>query len=914
LAASLLALLALPVVPVLTARAQDTPARPRKVASVEGITEYVLENNGLRVLLFPDSSASKVTVNMTVLVGSRHEGYGETGMAHLLEHMLFKGTPTHQNIPKLLRDRGANFNGTTWMDRTNYYETLDASDDNLEFAIRLEADRLIHSHVKREDLVSEMTVVRNEFEMGENNPQYILSQRMVAIAYEWHNYGKSTIGNRSDIERVPIERLQAFYRKYYQPDNAMLIVAGKFDPAKALAYVSEYFGAHKKPRRQLETTYTDEPPQDGERNVELRRVGSIGVVGAIYHIPAGAHEDMAPLDVLGEVLQMEPSGRLYKALVEECKKATSVSANSFSLHDPGYLEVIVQVDKKASIEDTRKAMLDVIDEVCKGPISKEEVDRAKRKLQKQHDLLMTQSNVVGTQLSEWAAMGDWRLMFLHRDRVAKVTPEDVQRVARHYLLASNRTVGMFFPTEHPKRSIIPPTPDVETLVKSYQSKETIAAGETFEPTLANIQKRTEFTRLSNGVRAALVPHKTRGERITLMLNLHYGNPESLKDQGRAAVILGSLLRQGTRQHTRQQLQDILDRLQAQVNVSGSAGQLSCSVSCKRKDLPTVLGLLTEVLREPSFPPKEFDVLKRQTRSQLEEERTEPQNLAQRALQRKLSPYPADDVRYVPTIDESLERLDKVTLEQVRKLYTQQVGGQHGELVVAGDFDAKDTLAIMEKALAGWKSEVAYERIKRPVPEGIKPGRLTIETPDKENAVYLAGMLMPLRDTEPDNAALKVGNYLFGGGPLSSRLADRVRQKEGLSYGVGSMFRADTLDPRAQLILFAISNPGNMEKVDRAILEEMDRLLKNGAQDKEVEETKKAYLAAIKQQRSTDQMLAVQLQNELEAGRKLDTLVAQEKSIKILTVEEVNSAIRRHFDPKKLVIVRAGDFRNKGGKK
>jgi zinc protease len=215
---------------------------PEFVTAVEGIAEFRLDN-GLRVLLFPDPSKPQVTVNMTVLVGSRHEGYGETGMAHLLEHMLFKGTPDHPNIPKVLKDHGAEYNGTTWLDRTNYYETLPASEENLEFAIRLEADRLINSYVKKEDLESEMTVVRNEFEQGENSPSRVLFQRMMATAYEWHNYGKSTIGNRADIERVPIENLQRFYKKFYQPDNTIVTIAGQFEPEQALALVEQYFGS-----------------------------------------------------------------------------------------------------------------------------------------------------------------------------------------------------------------------------------------------------------------------------------------------------------------------------------------------------------------------------------------------------------------------------------------------------------------------------------------------------------------------------------------------------------------------------------------------------------------------------------------------------------------------------------------------
>src|SRR4029079_13936585 len=237
-------------------------AAQEKITTVEGITEYRLAN-GCKVLLFPDPSRPTVTTALTVFVSSRHEGYGETGMAHLLEHMVFKGTPTHQNIPKLLQQHGANFNGTTNVDRTNYFETMPASDDTLEFGIKLEADRLVNSYIKRDDLLSEFSVVRSEFEQGENSPTRILNQRMMAAAYEWHNYGKSTIGNRTDIERVPVNNLREFYRKFYQPDNCMVVVAGKFDEAKALILVQKYFGSIKKPTRQLPKTYTEEPPQDG---------------------------------------------------------------------------------------------------------------------------------------------------------------------------------------------------------------------------------------------------------------------------------------------------------------------------------------------------------------------------------------------------------------------------------------------------------------------------------------------------------------------------------------------------------------------------------------------------------------------------------------------------------------------------
>src|SRR5262244_107838 len=293
-----------------------------RVTSVEGINEYRLQN-GLRVLLFPDPSKATITVNITYLVGSMHENYGETGMAHLLEHMVFKGTPKHSDIPKELQDHGSRPNGTTSYDRTNYFETFQATDANLEWALDLEADRMVNSFIAKKDLDSEMTVVRNEFEMGENEPESILQERVMSTAYLWHNYGKSTIGARADIEKVPIENLQTFYHKYYQPDNAVLLVAGNFDEAKTLDYINQYFSPIPKPARVLPPTYTEEPVQDGERLVTLRRVGDVQGVCVVYHIPSGPHPDAAALAILAHVLGNAPSGRLYKAMVET-KKASFV--------------------------------------------------------------------------------------------------------------------------------------------------------------------------------------------------------------------------------------------------------------------------------------------------------------------------------------------------------------------------------------------------------------------------------------------------------------------------------------------------------------------------------------------------------------------------------------------------------------
>src|ERR1700743_1517077 len=258
--------------------------------SVEGIQEYRLPN-GLQILLVPDAANTNVVVNVVYHVGSRHEGYGETGMAHLLEHMMFKPSKKFKSIKQTIADKGAMANGTTYYDRTDYYEVLPAADSNLNWALDMESDRMVNSLMRKEDLQKGFTVVRNEFEADENNSAAILQERVVSTMYLWHNYGKSTIGSKEDIERVPINSLAAFYRKYYQPDNATLIVGGKFDEKKTLALIQGYFGKIPRPTRVIAPPYTVEPPQDGERYVELRRNGDIPFIGMAFHTPAYSDKD-----------------------------------------------------------------------------------------------------------------------------------------------------------------------------------------------------------------------------------------------------------------------------------------------------------------------------------------------------------------------------------------------------------------------------------------------------------------------------------------------------------------------------------------------------------------------------------------------------------------------------------------------
>ncbi len=909
----LLPLLALLVAPLKAQTAvRNSPTAPVKGATVEGITEYRL-GNGLKVLLFPDASKPTVTVNITYLVGSRHEGYGETGMAHLLEHLLFKGTPTHRDIPKELTERGARPNGTTWLDRTNYFETMTSGDANLTWALDLEADRMVHSFVAAKDLESEMTVVRNEYELGENAPGSILRERIMSTAFLWHNYGHSTIGARADIENVPIERLQAFYRRFYQPDNAVLVVAGKFDQAKTLQLVNAKFGRIPRPVRSLDrgnllyTTYTREPVQDGERSVTLRRVGDNQVAMVGYHIPSLAHPDNAPLQVLATLLSASPNGRLYKSLVE-AKLASDVSAFTFDLREPGMLFASAELRTAQNLDTARAMLLRTIDGAITTAPTAEEVERAKNELVKGVEQLLDNSEQVGYALTEAQASGDWRLLHISRDRLKAVTPADVQRVAAAYLKPDNRTVGVFVPTPKPDRAEIPEGPVIETLVRGYTGTQTVTQGEAFNATPAVIDARTIRSALPNGMRVTMLPKKSRGEVVFARVTLRLGTEQSLMNRGNAGSMAASLLNRGTQLRSRQALKDTLDKLKATVRPSGSAVSASVSIQVKRENLVPAMELVAEMLRRPAFDSTELETARNEQLAQLEAGRSDPQALAVLAMQRVLAPRTKGHPEYVPeTLDDAISALKAVRLADVTAFHADFYGAQSGDISVIGDVVPAQITALATRLFGDWTAKSPWVRIPNTFVKSDST-LVSIETPDKANAIFFAVQRLDINDGDSTFAATQLGTEILGGGFLKSRLADRIRQRDGLSYGVGSQLNAPPWGRAGALLSYAIYAPQNIDRLQVAFREELDRLLRDGITADELEAARKGWLGAKDQELANDDELVGTLTLRRAYDRTFtgyDQALADR--VKKLTVADVNAAIRRLIDPKQMVLVRAGDF-------
>jgi zinc protease len=417
------------------------------VKTVGDISEYTLDANGLDVLLLPDHSSPTLTFMVTYRVGSRDEGLGVTGATHLLEHLMFKGSPEFNrgkgnSIDQYLESIGGRYNATTSRDRTNYYANI--ASDRLEGYMAIEADRMRHLWLREEDRQSEMTVVRNEFERGENSPYQALIKEIYAAAFTAHPYHHPTIGWRSDIENVPIEKLRAFYDTFYWPNNATVSVVGDCDPARALALIKKYYGAYPRSPQPIPEVYTVEPVQTGARHVLVQRAGQLGLVAVGHKIPAATNPDYAAVQILDAILADGKNSRLYHALTDQTLTVDVQTYLAFN-RDPTLEIIFAPLAAGVAHDRVEKIIFAEIERLKKDGVTAREVETAAAKILADAAFQRDGSFAMAGNLNEAIAAGDWTLYYSLEDATKQVTPADVQRVARTYFDANQSTTGWFVP-------------------------------------------------------------------------------------------------------------------------------------------------------------------------------------------------------------------------------------------------------------------------------------------------------------------------------------------------------------------------------------------------------------------------------------------------------------------------------------
>ena len=890
--------------------AQPRPG-PKLVTTVEGVSEYSMPN-GLRVLLIPDSTRPNVTANVVYFVGSRNEGYGEAGMAHLLEHLLFRGSRRHPNMSAEQTARGSRRNGATTTDHTFYHETVAATDSLVDWMLDLQADRMVNAVISPSSLAAEITVARNELEQAESDPAGAVRRRLHAAAFRVHAYQRPTEGTASDIQNVPIDRLRAFYRRYYQPDNAMLIVAGRFSTPKMLDVVGRKFGVIPRPARSaaqgnlLPKFYTEEPPQDGDQYVTMRRASAEQLVIVGYHIPGVAHPDFAPLEVLADALGSNPSGRLYKALVDT-REAAFLLGDVFSSAEPNLLFVRTRLRHDQSLDSVHAKMVRMLDSARTSVFTAEEVARARTSLLRNMQLLMGNTELLAIVLADWAGAGDWRLMFLHRDRLARVTPDDVQRVAAAYLKPSNRTTVALIPTSDPDRTVVPASPSVPALVADYKGGAATESGETLDPSPRNLEARIARSALPSGMQLSLLPKRTRGGKVVASLLLRFGTEQSLQGKAQVASITAGMLMRGTATLSRQQLIDSLSKLTAAVTASGAANSATITIETTRANLMPVLDLVAAMVKSPRLDAEELERYRKERLSVFDNQKSDPLQQALNSANRQLAPRPEGHILRSMSTEEVIHGITAVSLEDVAAFHRDHFGASAADFAAVGDFDAGEVTATLRRHFGEWRSRTAFARVTRSyVPTD--SGLVSVEIRDKPNAAFAWAMTMPLRDDDPEYAAMALAHYMIAGA-RTSILVNRLREREGLTYAMISFFNAQPLDRYTAWSNVIMVAPRNIERLQAAWRDELDRLVTKGFTPDEFQTYRDGFLQSRMQSRSADAELVSLLINRRYAGRTLAFDDALDAAIASLTLEQLNATVKKFIDPSRIALGRAGDFLN-----
>ncbi|WP_264529417.1 M16 family metallopeptidase [Flavobacterium sp. N502540] len=889
--------------------AQKTDA-PKYIKNVEGVKEYSL-NNGLKVLLIPDASQSNMVVNIVYNVGSRNEGYGEKGMAHLLEHMLFKSTKNLGDIKKMLSEKGGAANGTTWLDRTNYYEVFPSNDENLKWSIEMEADRMINATILQTDLDKEFSVVRNEFEIGENNPDGVLQERILSSAYLWHNYGKSTIGSKEDIERVKANRLRVFYEKYYQPDNSTLIIAGKFDEKKALQYVGQYFGSIAKPKRVLDKTYTIEPAQDGEKYVELKRAGDSKNIGALYHTAAYADKDYAAIDALGEILTADPSGYLYKSLVET-QKISSIYYWQPTTRDASFVYFGVAVPNDKDVVSTKELVRAELDKIGSTKYTDEDVSRAKAKIIKQIEGIKNNTISFAINLTEIIGAGDYRLGFLYRDAIEKLTKEDIQRVAEKYFKSNNRTVGVFIPSKDEQR--VKPVEytdeQLAAFTKDYKGKALEKEAAPFEASIKNLKQNFVEGKLSNGAKYGLIKKEIKGGKVQAAFKFPVSNEKDLSGKADVGAILAQLLKTGTTTRTKEQISDRLDLLKSSLSFGFSGQTLTVNVSTYKESFKEVMEILGDLLTNATFPQNELTKTISEYNTYLESSLNDPNSVAFIELSKQTSKYSKESIFYTATVQEQIDAYKKIKQPEIVDFYKNILGGNNGVGTVVGDLEAKSTAQILESAFGKWNSKSKYERA---IPTYFETKKIDKDyiTPDKENAVAMGKISFKMTQKDADYPAFVMANEMLGsGGFLSARIPMRLREKEGISYGAGSFVNVPVTNDVSYWAYYAFLNPTKKNAVEIAAKEEIAKALKEGFTAEELKSNLVSWLNERKTRLGDDGTLMDLTNVYLQYGVPLEDYDTLEAKVKALKIEEVNAVVKKYLSLDKMTSIYAGDFNKK----
>ncbi len=868
-----------------------------RVAEGNGLEELRLAGNGLRVLLLPDPGVPVVAACVVYHVGSRNEAVGHTGATHLLEHLLFKGSrkfnPANgRPIARTLERVGANFNATTWFDRTNYYETLPV--EHLGLALELEADRMRHALLRGEDLASEMTVVRNEFERGENDPFDVLLKQSFAMAFNEHPYHHPTIGWRDDIENASIDRLRHFYDTFYQPNNATLVLVGAFERGEALDLVARHYGELPPSPGAMPAVLTREPAQEGERRFVVRRAAEVGWVVTSWRTPAAAHPDTHALAVLADGLAGGVTSRLHQKLVET-GRCLNVQSIDWQLRDPGLFQVFAVLNQDTTHGEVEELIREELAGVARDGFTGEELERARVQVEAQTAYHRDSPGQVAAAITEAVSAADWRFYLDYLDRTRAVSLDDVQRVAQTYFVDDAVSVGYFVPRANGRNG---------SAAGAVAATSLRAEPCHLRPEIA---PQVEELSLPGGARAFLVP-RHHNPTVHLHGSLLAGHAMVAEGAWTAASVLPEMLERGTARFDRMALARTLEDRGIDLDVSGESFnplEVFCSGRCLSRHTDLMLDLFVEMMRRPTFPAEELEKVRVLRLGELAQAQEDTFLRAFEGFARLV--YPPGHPYYRRQFEERKQALEALAGEQLAEVHRDLYGPASLVLALVGDFDARRVRDRLRELLAGWGGGVvAPPAVVRLHPVDGPAGECRETMPDKPNLDVLLGHPGGLRRRDDDFLAAVLGNSVLGHSTLSSRLGRRLRDREGLTYGVISRFFGASLVDGPWAVTFSVA-PANLDQAVASVRDEIARLLADGPDEAELADERAAMAGSYRVGLATPAGIARELSRLARHDLPPAEIDRLPEAVLATPTAAVRDALRRHIDPAHLALAVAGEL-------
>jgi zinc protease len=946
---------------------------PEKITAVEGITEYRLPN-GMKLLLLPDQSKATAAVDVTYLAGTRHERYGEVGTAKLTQRLLFKGTPNNPTIDKELARRGIRFSGTALREHTHFSAVLQPGEENLQWVLQMEADRMVNARFAQTELDAEIAAVLKAHEDNEKKDErereiYFAEKKIDAktaaairesalrrkkewpplkdkfddVEYAWNNYGITVDEEKAAISKTLLESLRAFYRAYYQPDNVVVMVAGKFDEAKALEWTAKFFGAIPKPTRALPKPETrlDFKVDDGSRDDNN--------IIASYKMPAALSPDADALRFSAFVL-FQLRGLSVK------NKGASSGASQYSSREGGLnlfglggiastksneetqadLKAIYSqfndrlqsskedkdrainqyyADEKSRATRQRRAdLMKAIEELAVNPPTTEEMARVRQEFSSQSARLLDNHEKLGAELADYIALGDWRLFFYSRDRAANMTAEEVTAASARHYRRENRIASFARVRDSDGRADAIPVPTAAEVLTNFKARETvIAAVGGNESDNPDIDKRVKKIQIG-GLTVSLLAKQTPGQSVAFNIRLRNGDEKTLFGKAAVAEMAGRTLDRSTTKFQYGSF-DESSRLRMRGNVSAGSANYQTS----RPYIASAIKLAAHILREPTFSDSAAKTISDQMIDEVRAHKNSPSRVATNALQRHFNIFPAGDIRNVRSFEEQEDAIKAIKASDLREFHKQFYGAAKGEIAIVGDFDETEVTAALREAFVDWNTGAPYKRLAMPYKE-VAPVNRAIEMPGSDSAFFAARINVNMQDTDPDHAALVVANYIFSGATgFASRLTARLRLQDGLSHAVRTELNVNSTDRGSAWNVYAFADAQDVARIEKAFKDEVANATKSGFTAREIAAAKSAVLQQRREQRMRDNVLAGggistgalagQLVNNSDLGRTFAWSKDFENKINALKTVDVNAAFRKHIDTNKISIIKAGDFSN-----